>query len=184
MRNDNHIDFESLYELYYSKLKRYVQNYVLDQNDAENIVHDIFTELWERRNGLASHSNIFAWLYLATKNRCLNFLKRKNLSKHIADNIAAQHNAELRLNLQALEWDEVTVYSAEDVEEAINRALEKLPERCRQIFVMSRFEGKKHRQIAEELNITVNTVETQMGLAYKKLRIELRKFQLLLTLFF
>ena len=180
MKSENHIDFESIYTLYYSKLKRYVLNYVLDENDAEDIVHDIFTELWEKREGFSSHGNIFAYLYLATKNRCLNFLKRKNLLKGVKEQITTQ----LKLNQATLEWDDTAVYSTEDVEQAIEHALEKLPERCRRIFVMSRFEGKKHQDIARELNITVNTVETQMGVAYKKLRVELKRFQFLLILFF
>lgn len=178
------IDFETIYTLYYHKLKRYAQNYVLDGNDAENIVHDIFTDLWERWDDFSSHTNLFAYLYLSTKNRCLNHLKRATVSRKVQDKLTTLYRAELELNRQVLEGDEMRVDSLEDVEQALADAVSRLPERCRQIFVMSRFEGKKHADIASELNITVNTVETQMGVAYRKLRGLLKNFHFFLALFF
>jgi len=62
----------------------------------------------------------------------------------------------------------------------ISRALDSLSDKCREIFIMNKLEGKKQKQIAEELNISINTVETQMGIAYKKLRVELKDYMPLL----
>jgi len=63
-----------------------------------------------------------------------------------------------------------------DIEDILNKAIDSLPEKCRQIFIKSRIEGKKQKEIAAELNVSVNTVETQMGIAYKKLREELKEY--------
>ena len=63
-----------------------------------------------------------------------------------------------------------------NIEKIISRALDTLSEKCRTIFIMSKIEGKKQKEIAQELNISINTIETQMGIAYKKLRIELKDY--------
>ena len=80
------------------------------------------------------------------------------------------------MNLDSLEAFDNNLFSDQDIEKIISRALDTLSEKYRTIFIMSKIEGKKQKEIAQELNISINTIETQMGIAYKKLRIELKDY--------
>ena len=82
----------------------------------------------------------------------------------------------LRMKYESLEAFDEGFFSDDDIEEIINKAVESLPEKCREIFIKSKIEGKKQKEIAKELNLSINTIETQMEIAYKKLRIELKDF--------
>jgi RNA polymerase sigma-70 factor (ECF subfamily) len=80
------------------------------------------------------------------------------------------------MNLDSLEFFDHAQFDEHDIEEIISKAINSLSDKCRRIFVMSKMEGKKQKDIAAELNITINTVETQMGIAYKKLKQELKEY--------
>lgn len=88
-------------------------------------------------------------------------------------------------NLNSLEELDETFFERSDVEQMLSKAMNSLPGKCREIFLKSKIEGKKQKEIAEEMNISINTVETQMGIAYKKLRSELKDyFPLFVFLYF
>ena len=88
------------------------------------------------------------------------------------------------MNLDSLETFDNNLFSDQDIEKLISRALDALPEKCRAIFIMSKIEGKKHNEIAQELNISINTVGSQIGIAYKKLRTELKDYLPILLFLF
>ncbi|EEC96930.1 sigma-70, region 4, partial [Parabacteroides johnsonii DSM 18315] len=90
--------------------------------------------------------------------------------------VAEEYKQELTFKLLALEQLNYTFTSEEDIEKVIANAIDKLPERCREIFLKSRIEGMKYREIADELDISMNTVENQMSIALRKLRIELKDY--------
>lgn len=176
------IKFEDIYLSYFSKLKYFALEYVIREEDAENIVQDVFTELWEKREMLSMHINLVAYLFTTVKNRCLNHLRHKTIVHETATLIQEEYLITLRMNLNSLEAFDQNLFSDQDIEKIITRALDTLSPKCKEIFVMSKIEGKKQKQIATELNISINTVETQIGIAYKKLRTEL-KDRLLLFIF-
>lgn len=91
------VDFEQIYIAYFSKMKHFAKEYVLSDEDAENIVQDVFGELWERKEILELPINIIAYLFTAIKNRCVDFLRRKILIKDIEDKLQEEY----RLTLQA-----------------------------------------------------------------------------------
>jgi RNA polymerase sigma-70 factor (ECF subfamily) len=182
-KDDN--DFKDIYIRYFAKMKRFAKGYVLLEEDAENIVHDVFTYLWENWDILSDHINMFAYLFLLTKNGCIDFLRHKLVEQKAADDFIEEHTLALRMNYHSLESFNQQQYSQEDIESMIKKALESLPEKCREIFIKNKIEGKKQKEIAEELNISINTVESQMAIAYKKLRKELKnKFPIFLFLTF
>ena len=177
------IKFEDIYLSYFSKMKYFALEYVIREEDAENIVQDVFTELWEKKEMLSMHINLVAYLFTTVKNRCLNHLRHKTIVQETATLIQEEYLIALRMNLNSLEAFDQNLFSDQDIEKLITRALDSLSPKCREIFVMSKIEGKKQKQIAAELNISINTVETQIGIAYKKLRTELKE-HLLLFIFF
>ena len=155
--------FEEVYLAYFSKMKYFAKEYVLSEGDAENIVQDVFTELWEKKEILTMH---------------------KTVVQETASLIQEEYAITLQMNLNSLEAFDEDLFSEEDVEKIISRAFDSLSDKCREIFIMSKLEGKKQKQIAEELNISINTIETQMGIAYKKLRVELKDYMTLFLFLF
>lgn len=170
------IKFEDIYLSYFSKMKHFAQEYVVLEEDAENIVQDVFTELWEKREMLNMPINLIAYLFTTIKNKCLNHLRHKTIVNETANLIQEEYFITLRMNLNSLEAFDQNLFSEQDIEQIITKALNTLSPKCKEIFIMSKLQGKKQKQIAAELNISINTVETQIGIAYKKLRVELKNY--------
>ena len=168
--------FEDIYLSYFSKMKYFAKEYVISEEDAENIVQDVFVELWDNKKMLNMHMNLIAYLFTTIKNKCLNHLRHKLVVQETASKLQEEYTISLRMNLDSLEAFDNNLFSDQDIEKIISRALDTLSEKCRTIFIMSKIEGKKQKEIAQELNISINTIETQMGIAYKKLRIELKDY--------
>ena len=165
-------DFEKLYKLYYPKMFAFAKNYVPANEDAENIVQDVFLILWERKEEIEISFTLTTYLFTLVKNRCLNFLRHKL----IEEEYNSQMKEELGFKLYALETFNYSYQSEEELQEVIQRALDTLPERCREVFIKSRIEGLKYKEISDELGISGNTVENQMVTALKKLRVALKDY--------
>ena len=161
-------NFDKIYVLYYSRMFRFDKEYVLFDEDAENIVQDVFLLLWEKREVLDIQISLVSYLFALVKNKSLDYLRHKV--------IADEYKQELSAKLTALELLNYSFTSDEEIEQILMTAINKLPERCRQVFLKSRIEGKKNREIANELNLTVSTVENQMTIALRKLRVELKDY--------
>ena len=150
----------------------FAKNYVPANEDAENIVQDVFLILWERKEEIEISFTLTTYLFTLVKNRCLNFLRHKL----IEEEYNSQMKEELGFKLYALETFDYSYQSEEELQEVIRRALDTLPERCREVFIKSRIEGLKYKEISDELGISVNTVENQMVTALKKLRVALKDY--------
>ena len=177
--------FEEIYLSHYFRMKCFATEYLICEEDAENVVQDVFLELWEQQFVLMSHTRLFAWLFTATKNRCLDLLRHKTVIKKGAEKMRDDYNIELQMKLQSLEAFDDKIFSEPDIESVVQKAIETLPGKCREIFVMNKIEGKKQKAIAAELNISLHTVESQMAIAHRKLKDALKEYiPLLLFLFF
>ncbi|MDY9919051.1 MAG: RNA polymerase sigma-70 factor [Proteiniphilum sp.] len=162
--------FEEVYISFYSRMKRFAGQYVIREEDAENIVQDIFFELWEKQSEFTSFINLNGFLFMMLKNRCIDFLRRKTLEQQAAEEIQSEYIHTLKLKFESLEALENKFLTEADIDTIIQNAIDRLPEKCREIFVMNKIEGKKQKVIAQELNISIHTVESQMAIAYKKLK--------------
>lgn len=121
-----------------------------------------------------AYTNLTAYLFTSIKNRCLDYLRKWVLEQETAQGVQDEFEMELRMKYDSLEIFNTQFSDETDIGELLDNALQKLPERCRDIFIMNKLEGKKQKEIAEELNLSINTVESQIGIAYKKLREELK----------
>lgn len=169
-------DFDKIYINNFSRLFLFAREYVLFDEDAENVVQDVFLLLWEKKNILRPEVSLTAYLFTLVKNKCIDLLRHKMVADMYSENIQSEYKEEMNVKLYSLESLNYGFNSDEDIETLLQKAIDKLPERCRQIFIKSRIEGKKYKEIAEELNISVNTVEGQMSIAFKKLREELKDY--------
>lgn len=168
------VDFSEIYSKYYFKLVRFATDFVVLKEDAENIIQDVFVNLWERRDSLVNIENMNAYVFRLAKNKCLDYLKHRIIQEKYVANAQSIHEQEFSLKLQSLESFDIDVASEDNLEKIITNAIDSLPNKCREIFLLSRYEGLKYREISERLGLSVNTVETQMGIALKKLRMKLK----------
>lgn len=168
------MDFESFYITWYSRVKSFARDYVLSEEEAENITQDVFLDFYQKRDSLDFHINVIAYLFTSVKNRCIDYLRRKLLEQEAATKMQEDFDLSFRMKFDSLEAFDVDGLSEDNIKDIIEKALNVLPERCREIFILSKLEGKKQKEIAEELNVSVKTIETQMTIAYKKLREELK----------
>lgn len=169
-------DFSRIYLVYYPKLISFAREYVISEEDAENIVQDMFLLLWNNKGMLHTIVNPNAYFFTLIKNRCIDFLRGKINESHRNKRIQNVFEAELELKLNSLDFFDTYHLSEEDIETIITDAINSLPPKCREIFILNRFEELKYREIAEKLNVSINTIENQMSIAFQKLRIKLKDY--------
>jgi len=157
--------FEQVFKFYFKNLYRYALTIIQDHDQAEDIVQNVFYKLWDKMDSLNLPDSLAAYLYRAVYNESLNHLKHKKVKltyqTHITRSMKGQTDGAHRK----------VMFS--ELERRLQKAINELPEQCRTIFQMSRFEELRYLDIAQRLGISVKTVENQMGKALKLLRTRL-----------
>jgi RNA polymerase sigma-70 factor (family 1) len=156
--------FEILFKLYKVKLTLFANRFVNDMPVASEITADVFTHLWEKGHEISFSCAIGPYLFKMVQNRCLNYLKRRKIENLYVNYL--EKNDLLDAVCNSVE----SCYEEKELATRINNAINSLPGKCREIFMMSRFRDMKYREIAVELNISPKTVERQMSIALEKLR--------------
>jgi len=177
-------DFEQLYLFYYPKLVRFSREYVFTQEDAENLVQDVFMTIWEQRKDLPYIQHISSYLFRLTKNKCIDFLRRKIMSAEKMRLLQDWELKEYEYRLHSMEQFHEDVLNEQELDRLIYQVIESLPEKCREVFLLSRFEELSHQQIADRLNISTSTVNNHITTAMKKLKEKLKDSPLLFFLLF
>jgi RNA polymerase sigma-70 factor (ECF subfamily) len=160
--------FEEVFKSQFKALHAYACTILRDEVVAEDIVQQVFFKLWEKKDQLVINQSIAAYLYRAVYNDCLNHIKHQKVKQ-------AHQAHTLHTSREGVDPVAGNIRGRE-LEQKIAEALNQLPEQCRTIFQLSRFEELKYREIAERLNLSVKTVENQMGKALKIMRIQLAEF--------
>lgn len=155
---------EVLFRQYYSYLCQAVYKIIPDPKLTEDIAQEVFLELWKRKDRLAISGSFKAYLRRAARNKALNYLRSQRIAFEDREDLPAIE-AEIPGVVQQME--------AAELHEIIDRAIDHLPERCRVVFALSRFEDMTYQEIADQLEISVKTVENQISKALKLLRIAL-----------
>jgi RNA polymerase sigma-70 factor (ECF subfamily) len=158
--------FDALFTAWYGKLQAYAFSVLQNEAQAEEVVQTVFCRLWERRRQWQVHTSLKAFLYCSVYHQCMDGLRRdkqvQKYQRHVLQNsfegqaAPASGKAELK-----------------ELETRLQHALSQLSGQCRAIFQLSRFGGLKYREIAEQLGISVKTVEAQVSRALKHLRDQL-----------
>ena len=157
-QNGDKESYRLLFNLLYPLMCLYAKKFLGDYNDAEDITQEVFIELWHQHSKFESLNQIKAFLYLSIKNRCLNF------KKHL---VIKENYARTTLSNDELLLDEFLIET--EVVHHINNAIINLPEQQKQIILLG-LQGLKNNEIAESLQISINTVKLQKKIAYRKLR--------------
>jgi RNA polymerase sigma-70 factor, ECF subfamily len=157
--------FESLFRSSYVSLVRYAKTLIKDHDSAEEIVQDLFYRLWQDKEKLNIESSLNGYLFRSVHNKCLHFIEHNKVVERYAEEMSFRQPDKQESPSDILQYRELQA--------RISRILQRLPERCGQVFYLSRFEGLKYTEIAEKLSVSVKTVESNMGRALKEFRKEL-----------
>lgn len=163
----NLIDIEFLFKQHYKRLYRVAYQVVNDEAAADDIVQEVFIHIWNKKNELTINTTIEGYLIKSTVNRALNYLEKNKrvLKVEFSNQIEYNHFSNL---------EELSTVDNEMFQNLIHKALDELPPKCKAIFILSRFENMKNKEIAEQLDISIKTVENQMTIALSKLNNELK----------
>ncbi len=152
-----------LYQLFYKRLYRFARLITRSDEIAEEVVDDVFVRLWTRRDKITEIDNLTVYLYVAVKNRSLNELSRK------AQELVNTPFDYLNIELKESANDPHELMVTAEIMHRIQKAIDALPPRCKMIFKLIREDGLKYKEVAEILNISVNTIDVQMAIAVKRI---------------
>ena len=174
LRKSDRQVFDALFRAYYEPLCNYACSMLKgDMDTAEDIVQDRFFKLWEKRESLEINYSIKSYLYKMVYNACLNRIRSEKVQ-----------NQYKQYNVTYIEANPVmAIDTTFDMQENIKKAIAELPKQCRVVFELNRFEELKYREIAEQLDISIKTVENQMGKALRVLREKLVDYITILIMF-
>ncbi len=169
MTNGDRSALEIIYKKYYQGLFYYAKKFVKEKGAAKDIVQESFLKIWENRDSIIIVGSVSAYLYKTVCNHSINFLKHQQVNrKHIEKHKEQIENAISYFSISTDHGQSIMI--AKEMDSLVNHAIENLPEKCKNIFKLSRFKGLKNNEIATELGVSLNTVQTQISIALKKLR--------------
>lgn len=169
-------EYETLFHAHYAHLCAYAFQFVDDGDAAEEVVQEVFFKLWIKRDEIQFESSIKAYLFRSVRNTSLNLLS------HLK--VRDQYKQINEQDRQLQEQSAGDVLNLRELDQKIRNCIEQLPEQRRKIFIMSRYDGLKYKEIAEQLELSQKTIENQMGKALQFLRTELAEYLPLILLFF
>ena len=172
--------YEKIFDDNYRRMYFHALRFVQNDEDAEDIVADVFCDLWKRIDEIDLDSGITTYLYRAVSTRALNCLRHKNISPVRIEALEAVN--EKRMEFVAKENLDDEIYSKE-IRRGIRDAMKLLPDKCREVFMLSYINGLKSREIADAMNISVRTVEAHIYKALRFLRARLKYLSLLIIFF-
>ena len=161
LRRGEEAAYDAIFRQWYAPLVAMTTSLLRDQGPAEEVVQDVLLELWRRRESITFETSLRAYLFQAARNRGLNYLRRQR--------VEARGEATIAAGMPSPEPADSEAREAE-LNVAIQSAIAGLPDRCREVFELSRIHGRKYSEIATELGISVKTVEAQMGKALRVMR--------------
>lgn len=168
LRDGNKEIFEEIYKTYYSPLCFYCMRYVDDMEDSREIVQGLFLKIWIKRKELKISTSVKSYLFSSVQNYALNYIKREKIKQRYINNKSHHQVQHSENGIHKMEEEELRVL--------IKSAILKLPKKRREIFELSRYENLKYSQIAEQLTISVKTVEAQMSKSLIFLRQVLKEY--------
>lgn len=178
--------FNTLFNEYYRRFVLFATGYVKEVETAEDFVSEAFTQYWENKDNLLSNTNPQAYILTIIKNKCLNFLQRQKVHQRVSTEIKEHSDWLLQTKISTLEACDPDFLFSTELQEIIDEALNKLPQKTRKIFFLSRVHGYSYKEIANKTNLNQKTIEYHISKALQQLRLSLSDFitfGLLLVLF-
>ena len=164
LKNDDSRVFDHLFDEYYTQLQYFAERLVSNREEAQDIVITVFRKFWSIRQNFQTQNNIKAFFYITVRNQCLDYLRyRQRLNE-----VKKEYESHLLTAEELKQTDHLVIES--DLINQIYKEVQKLPNRCREIFILTYFKGLKTKEIATVLQISESAVTTQRSLAIKYLK--------------
>ncbi|CAL1519883.1 RNA polymerase sigma-70 factor [Chitinophaga sp. MM2321] len=176
LEKDDTLTFEQAFKTHFKGLHAYACTILKDEVMAEEMVQNVFCKLWEKSGDIKIRQSVSGYLYRAVYHESINYLRHQKVKA--AHQAHSQYQMSNNLNPGSASGKVIL----RELEEKLDKALRDLPEKCRTVFQLSRFEELKYQEIADRLGISIKTVENQMGKALRLLRLNLIDFLPLLLL--
>ena len=157
--NNDYISYNKLFDRYYGRLCQYVYSLLMDRNDAEDVVQELFLNLWKNRGRIEIKENVSGYLYRMVKHLALNFIRSKVQTGSLSEN---QDLLLLSYEDNQLETEEFRI--------ALYDCIDHLPDRSREVLLLHRVKGLKQKEISEKLSISVKTIKNQIWMSLQKLK--------------
>ncbi|MDD4419175.1 MAG: RNA polymerase sigma-70 factor [Bacteroides graminisolvens] len=172
LQGGNEKVFEQIVREYWPRMFKFALIYTQNNETSQELVQDTFLVLWNNRAILKDNTNLITYLMVVLRNKCLNLLEQTRIRQLYIEEIDDETIYQ-RANLYVLHDEASQIVESEDLHKAIERTLSKLPEKTREVFMLSRYDGLKNQQIAETKNISQKTVEYHISKALQILKEEL-----------
>lgn len=160
--------FELLFRQYNQPLCSYAMQIIHDPDDAEEMVQDLFVQLWQKRENLEIKTSLKAYLFRSVHNSCLNYIKHQKIKDAYIQQSISEYQEET--------FNNYNKHDTKELQQAIRHAIEGLPPERKKVFLMVRYEERRYKEVAKALGISVKTVENQMGKAMQFLRKALNEY--------
>lgn len=174
LKDGNEKVFEQIVKSYWPRLYAFANIYVINKEAAKEIVQDTFLVLWSQRKYLEDNTCLITYLMVVGRNKCLNYLKSLQLHTIPIDDLN-EYTVYQRSNVYVLEDDSLEILITKELAQAIATSLEKLPAQTKEIFMLSRYNGLKNKEIADQLGISTKSVEYHITNTLKQLKNDLMK---------
>lgn len=161
-------DFEMLFKSHYKNLCSYAYLFLNDEDASEDTVQEVFYKLWKGKDKIRVDTSVKSYLFRAVRNGCMNVIEHIKVKEAYYVNTRSENPEE--------RYETIDQAIVHELEQKIKETIDQLPPERRKIFMMSRYEGLKYREIADELGISVKTVENQMYQALNYLREGLKEY--------
>jgi RNA polymerase sigma-70 factor (ECF subfamily) len=161
IRKDDVKAFELLVKEYSDSLYQFALRNLKDSQAAKDIVQDVFVKIWNNRKTISIKSHVKPYLFRMVRNKSLDFVRHNAVKQQVEEY--------LEVHTEHVKSPEEN-FTDHELSSALSEAVDKLPEQCRAIFTLKKYHDFSYAEISETMNISVNTVQSQMGIAFKKLR--------------
>lgn len=176
IKSGNQDAFEFIFLRYYEDLCLYAKSITGSKEVSEEIVQDVFVRIWESRESIEISNSVRSYLYRSVHNQCVNELERWKIKNKFVKNTVENVYYNSLLPSPFSNDYPIANLIVKELEEKINESIKSLPAQCREIFLLIREKELSYQQVADKLNVSVNTVKTQMQRAIAKLREMLREY--------
>ncbi|SHG45353.1 RNA polymerase sigma-70 factor [Flagellimonas flava] len=174
LENSKEFAFETVFKFYYTNVFHIARNYLGNKENAEEITQNVFFKLWKDFDHISEVNNVGGYLFKMTRNACLDFFKHEKVKHDFIQ------NTKKSVDLQYVQDDASALLLENELLGKIEEGINLLPEKCRKIFIHSRFDGLKNQEIAKMYSISKRTVDNHIAKGIKHMRLYLKDFATLL----
>lgn len=161
-------------DYWYSRLFNFANGYLNNIENTKEVLQDVFLKLWDNRHNLEANTNLNAYLYTIARNRCIDLIRRERLMLQFRNDKREEY-WRLTESFEALSDPILDNLFANEIQDEIHRTVAGLPEQCRKVFILSRTDGLKNKEISESLHMSEKTVESHLTKALKTIKLALER---------